>query len=48
MSGGVESQYPEEDIIPISIEDAIEWSARVLGEQVTVELVAKDLDVKKA
>ena len=48
VSGGVQSQYSEEDVIPLSLDDAIEWSHRVLGEQVTKDEVAKDLVVKKS
>lgn len=41
VSGGLESQYPEEDLIPLETEDAKEWIARVLGEECVEEYLDK-------
>lgn len=34
VSGGPESQYPEEDLIPIAFDNAKEWIERVCGKEV--------------
>ena len=39
VSGGPESQYPTEDILPLSVEDAEEWIGRVLGAEAVAEFV---------
>ena len=39
VSGGPESQYPTEDILPLSVEDAEEWIGRVLGSEAVSEFV---------
>ena len=48
VSGGELSQYPEEDIVQLSVDDTIEWSSRVLGSKATEELIIKDLEEMKA
>jgi hypothetical protein len=40
VSGGPESQYPTEDILPLSVEDAEEWIGRVLGAEAVAEFVS--------
>lgn len=48
VSGGAESQYPEADILPLSLDDAKEWIVRVAGEEVLEEFVGeKDEEAAK-
>lgn len=41
VQGGAESQYSEEDIIPLELEDAKEWIIRVCGEETLKEVVTE-------
>lgn len=41
VQGGAESQYSEEDIIPLELEDAKEWILRVCGEETLKEVVTE-------
>ncbi len=41
VQGGAESQYSEEDIIPLELEDAKEWISRVCGEEALKEVVTE-------
>lgn len=49
VSGGPESQYPEEDILPLALEDAVEWIGRIHGEDAVQEFVhdAKEAKLEK-
>lgn len=46
VSGGIESQYPEEDIIPIELDDAREWMLRC-ADEATVEKFITEKDLLK-
>ena len=52
VQGGAESQYSEEDIIPLELEDAKEWIVRVCGDETLKEVVTekdeKTLEKKSA
>lgn len=41
VSGGPESQYPNEDIIPIALSDAREWIERVRGGEVVAQFITE-------
>ena len=41
VSGGPESQYPNEDIIPLSLADAREWIERVRGGDIVAQFITE-------
>lgn len=46
VSGGPESQYPEEDVIPLTLEDAEEWIVRVRGEEIAAQFIEQEVEEK--
>ncbi len=42
VSGGPESQYPNEDLIPLDLEDAREWIERVRGGEIVAQFITEE------
>ncbi len=48
VNGGEDSQYPEEAIIPLSVEDAKNWIERVCGHEYAEQIIPTKTEEKTA